>query len=341
MTVLSHPWLDDEPRLLALSGFVARRALRRPILTVIGTLTLAGLLCSMRLSRVPFYEATATLRIAEGFVTRATPTPPGALRTHVATMALTRTRLARVMTKYRIGDPELASSIDEFKENLEIHVGENYFSNFYDPEPGTRSALLILEYTANDPDRARGVVHDIARAVVEEQEHTRAARIALTRALFQEALEQSRARLHSLEVESRELLSDVAEGVYEASSRLSDIELRKRSSLAFANALQQRHADIELAGDAEQLGVALRFEVVDEHVTGYGLALTHRATVVLFVILFLVALPLVMLVVGSFNSRVYDRRDLERLGIPCLGIVPGFNGDAAWSAAERRRRTKL
>jgi hypothetical protein len=41
------------------------------------------------------------------------------------------------------------------------------------------------------------------------------------------------------------------------------------------------------------------------------------------------------LVLGAFDSRVHDTDDVERLGLPVLGHVPGFPGDTVGSLEAR------
>ena len=41
------------------------------------------------------------------------------------------------------------------------------------------------------------------------------------------------------------------------------------------------------------------------------------------------------LVLGAFDSRVHDTDDIARLGLPVLGHVPGFPGDALGSLEAR------
>ena len=40
-------------------------------------------------------------------------------------------------------------------------------------------------------------------------------------------------------------------------------------------------------------------------------------------------------VLGAFDSRVHDTDDVERLGLPVLGHVPGFAGDHVGSLEAR------
>jgi capsular polysaccharide biosynthesis protein len=41
------------------------------------------------------------------------------------------------------------------------------------------------------------------------------------------------------------------------------------------------------------------------------------------------------LLIGAFDSRVHDVEDVERLGLPVLGHVPGFPGDRVGSLEAR------
>jgi hypothetical protein len=46
-------------------------------------------------------------------------------------------------------------------------------------------------------------------------------------------------------------------------------------------------------------------------------------------------LPVFELFVGAFDSRIHDREDAERIGVPVLGHLPSFPGDQVGSLRAR------
>jgi hypothetical protein len=56
---------------------------------------------------------------------------------------------------------------------------------------------------------------------------------------------------------------------------------------------------------------------------------------------FVVALLLSAVAVGAFDPLVYELEDVERLGLPALGALRGFDGDNAGALASRLARVRI
>ena len=93
-------------------------------------------------------------------------------------------------------------------------------------------------------------------------------------------------------------------------------------------------------GIADQMsaaGLDLRLEVVEERRPDRP----EKSSFVLIMVIVVVGTGSLIgaaLLVGAFDSRIHDTDDVERLGLPVLGHVPGFAGDSVGSLHARGAR---
>ena len=335
-----EPWIGDEPRLVPFARHVVRRALRRPLLVLCCAAALAALVLSQRLRRAPQYIATAVIRISEVVRAAEGASPPGALRDYIATRALTRQRLTEIMIRYKLGDPEMAQALENFEDQISIQVATNYFANDFEFDDGPRWAMITIEFAAGDPDRARGVVHDIAAAVAAEQEAAEHQRLDEAHALYAEARHLTRQRMEDLDRESDRLMRrlSVEKGV---AGPLANLKLMKASLVDRLNALTLGEQDVQLAESAEDSGVGVTFDLVEEAIDVFGGALSTAEIIWRGGSLFVAFFMLCLIVVGSFDSRIYDAADVAHVRLALAGQIVSFSGDTVQARHDRRRDKRV
>lgn len=335
-------WIDDEPTVGQTVRYVAWRARRRWWLALAVALLATLAIVVTRKLRPPNYVATAVIRINEGYTTSATPSPPGALRNHLASRALSRSGIATIMRKYRQGDPDSSASVELFRDRIDIGVKQNYFLE--DGEGGPRSALVTLEFGAGDPALARGVVHDLAASISSSQEALRRRRLVNGRATFADAMAIAREAVRQIEVEEGQLAAQLAhKSPFDLAfdARMAYLRQRRSNAQLRLVQLEQRAQEIDLAIVAESYGAGMTFEIVDEELDTFSAVLDVKGMVRLGLTWLVVIAPLAALLVGAFNRRVYGREDLVHIGVPIVGVLPVFPGDRVGSLHERTRRKRV
>jgi hypothetical protein len=84
---------------------------------------------------------------------------------------------------------------------------------------------------------------------------------------------------------------------------------------------ESRKADLELGRDLEQGGLGLRFEVIDEGAISESAGIGFDDLLFVGLCTLLLGLPLLVLAVGAFDSKIRDSLDVARLGLRPLGFV--------------------
>ena len=344
---MSADWTDDEPGLRSAAvelGRMRRRAFARPLRTVGLALLVALAAAGVRARKHRVYRSRVVLRATEGDLDAATaPRPNKRLRQYVLDVAFSNARLSQVIHDFelypreRARDPSLA--LEAMRDDVDVEVWRNYFVEIRQLDDAGRSARVAVSYQHRDPQLALDVVRRLGALIVEQEEaervkladeavHRVAAAVTATRddlarrraTLFAKELALARAPAPLARVE----LDDLRKSVEPLETRLRELE-RERASL-----------DLRAAMERHQLG--LRFEIVDPgQAARLGLS-KPRELVLIGALVFLLALPLAVLFVGAFDSRVWDADDVRRLGLAPLGELPRYRGDNVGSLDARLRR---
>jgi hypothetical protein len=232
-------------------------------------------------------------------------------------------------------------AIGELRESLEIEIWKNSFV-FYDEadERAKKSARIGLTVADFDPDDAYETAHGLAMMAI--------------------AVHDSRLRKVSSEI-----AVDVDQITVSMEDRLEDLEIaRNVKQAALIDA--QRDRDAGLAGTlmsdlaaisaeekkltAELKRIITSPDAAADQITAAGLNTglaiveerhpernEHSAYVLAMIIVVIGtgALLGAALFVGAFDPRVHDVDDVQRLGLPILGHVPGFQGDRIGSLSAR------
>ncbi len=326
-------WISDEPRVTRVVRRVLARAAGRWGLVTALTLASTAAAVAVRATRPPSYEATLFVRFAEGEVTDpgTGPHPPRAIADYINNVALTRSRLQRIMKKHRWSTSFLASdpvkAVDEFREDIGVEVSRNYFLYERTETDEPRSANVTLKLAGADPDAIVGILHDIREAILEEQSAHRGERLEQARTLVDAQIAAARQRVRVLQDRAARARTD--DGPPGAHLPAAPPGGELQAAIEKVVTLEQLRSRIEYSATAEKANLGLRLELFDEglvarsphlappQLAGWGLG----ALAVLGV--------LWLLVVGAFNDRVYATADLEGGGLPVLGAVGRFPGDEA------------
>lgn len=301
------------------------------------------------------YEAEVVLALREGSMlaaNKSTGLPVGELKELVTSVLLPDAKLTELIERRnlhrlrsRLGMPW---AINELREQISIDVWRNSFI-YYDPdlpnhEASARVGLTVID---DDPDDAFMLAHDLAEITIQSvREHRRdiANKIVGQVSVLRDGVTN---RMTALELARTEKLIEFSmarrahkEGLAQAINiQLAAIDEQQRRAEKTMHEIAQS-PDV-LAGRIADAGLDLVVEIVSERrpdrpdSKGFLIAM-------IAVVIGLGSLIGSALVLGAFDSRVHDVDDVERLGLPVLGHVPGFPGDKVGSLEARGvQRTRL
>lgn len=346
---MARSWIDAEP------GWrdarrelrsIRRRARVRWLRTVLYALLATSLIVAYRARKQRLFPASIVIRVVEGPLDPTTA-PPTAnkLVEHLNDVALSRHVLLDVIEEHGLYrsemriDPNLA--LEVMREDLDLRVVANYFSQQRFSEDPARSARVVITYSGRQPDRALEVVRHLGRIVAAEQTEARQQVAAVAAATAADAAAELRQRLSAARAEQAALQLRVGESLPEQAAR--DV-VRLRNVTADIRDLERQLAqasasDVQLGlrQRLEASAMGLRFEVVDNgRIPEVMLSKTAQLGL-LAVIALLFLLPVVGIGVGAFDARVYDADNLRRLGIEPFGHIPAFPGHGGASLAARQK----
>ena len=330
-------WVVDEPRLSTLLTQVVAKAARHPYRTLAVATGATILMLAVLVATPPSYEATLTLRMAEGHLqdSGSAPKPPARIREYISDVAMTHTQLLDVMEKnglsdrFRQADPIAATNA--FRDDIEIAVNRNYFL-FDDESTGAlRSAEVVLRFTAGSPDQAQAVVHDIGTIFLESQEASRRTWLKHAREANDAEARRLDARLRFLQDERSRLLRResvaASEDVPAIRAEIESLLVAREGVLYRAGNIQRRTADLDFALAAERSRLGLDFLLVDESVKALRKPLGGVQVVGYAALMFSVLLGVSAILLGAFDRWIYRGIDVTVRGFPVLGVVAHFPGD--------------
>jgi hypothetical protein len=348
-------WYASEPStrrlMIAELQRIKRRTLVRPLPVLLLAAIITGGIMFKIARKKPILEAEVVLALSEGSLTAErhdTGIPVDQLRAYVENQLMPKAKLAEIIERrdlYHLRKKlGMDFAIDELRGQMEIQIWKNTF--LYDDEYGGRSARIGITIGDTDPDRALDLARDVAQVVVETQNEKRQAkadRLAAQVANIRDQL-QTRSGELAREIAEKEIELDKARSAHkDGIAQALDLELDQLTKEA-----KVVDKDLQtVAGSRDQIedriaaaGLDVTMSVVDEERPERPASHTFEL-IVIGVVVGLGALLGSALLVGAFDSRVHDTDDVERLGLPILGHVPGFPGDKVGSLAARgalRRR---
>lgn len=328
---------------------IRRRTRVRPWPVLVLAALLTGVLTYKLVTRKQQFHAEVVLALREGTLGTGaqyrTGMPLGELREYVASVLLSDNELAELIERRNLHRLRktlgMKWAVGELRDQLEIEVWRNSYV-YYDPENPRRdpSARIGLTVTDEDPDSAFLLAHDLASIVIEavrERRYDYAASISRHVALEREAVSE---RLTKLDRELNEVMVAFSkarrakkDGVAQALNlQLTEIDNQKKEAEKTMTELTTSQEAI--ADRIAAAGLDLVIEIVGERrpdrPPSRGLVIS-----ILLVIVGIGSLVGSALLIGAFDSRVHDVEDVERLGLPVLGHVPGFPGSRVGSLAAR------
>jgi len=342
-----------DPTVTAEAWRLVRRARRRPGWVLALALVGAAAVVGVR-ARQDRFTARVVLRVTEGdLAPGASPRAPRLLREAVARVALQPPRLLAIAESERLygvggsdgrrADPQAA--LDAFRDDVTIDAWRTDFGEERAPTDAWRSGRVAITWRGPEPEQATRVAAALARLVLDEDA---AARRAETAARERRAAGEARG-LEGRIAEAREGLVRAeaglrgSDGARAATIRAELVE-RRQALMALeeqAAAMAVRRSEVAvraaLAADQERLSFEVA-QVVRPRPRRLG---KPRALVAAGFALLALLLPLSALVVGAFDSRVYDGDDVRRLGLASLGAVGAFPGDRVGSLRERLARGSM
>jgi capsular polysaccharide biosynthesis protein len=232
-------------------------------------------------------------------------------------------------------------AIEEVRKQIEVDVWRNTYV-YYDPENPNRdpSARIGITVTDDDPDSAYELAHDIADIVVDATHERRMKYAEAITTQVTSERDAMAARLNQLDAELTELMVAFGqarrakkEGLASAINlRVNVIDGQKKEAEKTMSELttsQEAIAD-RIAAAGLDLVIEIAGEKRPNRPPNRGLLIAIALAIVGIGSLIGSAL-----VLGAFDSRVHDVEDVERLGLPVLGHVPGFPGDHVGSLEAR------
>ena len=328
---------------------IRRRFVVRPIPVLILAVLMTGAVTYKIHKKQPLVEAEVILALSEGQLGgQGTGVPVDQLRQYVTAVLLPDKLLIDMIEKrnmYPLRTKLGAQfAIGELREQIEINIWKNSFQ-YYDDEDATakKSARIGITVMDADPDQAFEVAHELASIAIVQHElererisHAVATEVKAMRAATEE-------RLGALETE-----------IAIKQEAFASAKAAYKNGLASAIMLDLARLQGERKRAAEQMhGISVSNEGIADQIAAAGLDLTlqiveerrpehpEKSQFVLILVLVVVgtgALIGAALLVGAFDSRIHDTDDVERLGLPVLGHVPGFAGDSVGSLHARGAR---
>lgn len=351
---LGDGWYESEESTRA--GLVAELQRMRRRLTVrpLPVLLLAALITAAVTYKVvhkqPLVEAEVILALTEGQLggTGQAGIPADQLRAYVNAVLLPDKQLIAMIERrnmYTLRTKLGAQfALGELREQIEIDIWKNSFQ-YYDDDDATakKSARIGITVMDADPDQAFAVAHDLASIAIVQHEIERE---RISRAVTDEVTlmrEATATRLGGLEAAIALKQAALARARQDGKNGLASAILLDLATLGsqHKHASEQMHSiSTTRDGIADQIsaaGLDLTLEIVEERRPDRP----ERSKFVLIMVLVVVgtgALLGAALFVGAFDSRIHDTDDVERLGLPVLGHVPGFAGDSVGSLHARGAR---
>jgi hypothetical protein len=324
-----------------------RRAQRRwPIVLVLAVALTAGVLYK-RSKKVRLHRAKVVLAVTEGSLASGhIPMPILELRDYVAAILISNQELEKIIEEQDLFPLRhthgMAFAVSELRDMFDVGVHRNYFLYEYNID-APRSARIVIVVTHSDPDFAWRMARRLASIVVEGEQ---ARRLSLAEQLAREAeaaIAHVQARGLELEraVAARTLELAAAEEAGDrgrtGALRVEVLELEGKlhqENELLLNLTQQANAD-EMALAIDRAGLGMTFDIAEEKRPFEEPGARLYLQVIIGVVVFFVMLPVVAIFIGAFDTRIHDREDAERIGVPVLGHLPAFPGDHVGSLRAR------
>ncbi len=325
---------------------IRRRFVVRPLPVMILAVLVTGALAYKVAKKKPLAEAEVILALTEGQLgAQGTGVPADQLRAYVNAVLLPDKLLIDLIEKRNLyplrRNLGAQFAIGELREQMEINIWKNSFQYYDDDDANAKkSARIGITVMDMDPDRAFELAHELASIAIVQHEiererisHAVSTEVKAMRAGLEEQLETLE---RQVAVKTQELLTAREEGKNGLASAIM-LELARLDGQRKHASDQMHGISVSSEGIADQIaaaGLDLSLQIVEERRPERP----EKSPFVLVMVIVVVgtgALIGAALLVGAFDSRIHDTDDVERLGLPVLGHVPGFAGDSVGSLHAR------
>lgn len=350
---LGDGWYESEESTRA--GLVAelqrirRRFAVRPLPVLAVAALITGALVYKIAKKQPLVEAEVILALSEGQMHgKGTGVPADQLREYVNAVLLPDKLLADMIEKRNMYPLRkklgMQFAVGELREQIEINIWKNSFQ-YYDDEDASakKSARIGITVMDTDPDQAYTLAHELASIAIVQHE--------LERERISHAVATE---VKMLRTATEERLEEIDREMAQKTEELASAKTAGKNGLASALLLELVRIGAERKRATDTMhGISVSSEGIADQIAAAGLDLTlqiveerrperpEKSQFVLIMVLVVVgtgALIGAALLVGAFDSRIHDTDDVERLGLPVLGHVPGFAGDSVGSLHARGAR---
>jgi hypothetical protein len=333
-----------------------RRMRARPWPVILLAALITSAITYKAVTRKRSYQAEVVLALREGTLgtQQRVGMPLGELREFVQSVLISDHKLEELIERRNLHRLRttlgMPWAVGEVRMQLEVEVWRNSYI-YYDPEIPSRdpSARIGLTVTDEDPESAFLLAHDLARIVIEsvrERRYEYAARIAQRIAMERDA---TSSRIENLDRElnetmvafsraRREQKDGLAQAIHLRLTALDNQKKDAEKTMSQLNTSQEAIAD-RIAAAGLDLVIELVAERRPDRPPSRGLLIA-----IVSVIVGIGSFIWAAILIGAFDARVHDVEDVERLGLPVLGHVPGFPGDRVGSLEARgvqRKRIPL
>lgn len=350
LTQLGDGWYESEQPTGSILVFELKRIRRRIAARPLPVLLLAALLTAAVTYKVITKErllvAEVTLALTEGSMTSdRSGLPADQLREYVTSVLLADKNMLQVIEKHdltplrtKLG-PQFA--VQQLWDNVEVDIWKNSFVYFSaDDAQARKSARISISVRDTNPDRGYEVAHDLAYLAISTHE---AERQKVTSAVARE-VEAARASLSAQ-------LDSITTAVVMTQAALAQAQKDHKRGLASQLHVDLTALDRQAKQIEEQLAIVLQSpEAIADEIAAAGLDINLAIVeerrpersehpvfglVVVMLIIGFGSLVGSALLIGSFDTRIHDTDDVERLGLPVLGHLPAFAGDHVGSLRAR------
>jgi hypothetical protein len=350
LSQLGDGWYESEQRTGAVLVFELKRIRRRIAVRPLPVLLLAALLTAgvtyKVLTKEGLFEAEIILALTEGSLTSdRSGLPADQLREYVTSVLLADKNMLHVIEKHdltplrkKLG-PQFA--VQELWDNVDVDIWKNSFLYFSaDDAEARKSARISISVRDTDPDRGYEVARDLARLAITTHE---AERQKVTGAIARE-VEAARASLAAQ-------LDSITTAVAMKQTALAQAQKDRKQGLASQLHVDLTALDHQAKQIEDQMALVLQSpEAIADEIAAAGLDINlgiveerrperpENPTFGLVIVITIIAIGSLVgaaLLVGSFDTRIHDTDDVERLGLPVLGHLPAFTGDHVGSLRAR------
>jgi hypothetical protein len=343
-------WMREEPswaRARQELGRLKRRALARPLLVLFLGALLASAAGVRTWRKKPKFDASVTFLLKErrGTDGRMAPPPPKAqLRQYVFDGIFTRRNSLRLIKKFKLFPSKMALdqnwAIEEMRDHVDVSVYQNQFL-IPDNEMQERTARIRITYTAPSARLALNVVRELGKMLRGHEEKVRKAAAAAAVKLVRHSITLTARKIDDLA--SARTAAELIAGSKTATAGQKAVAQQKvRQLRAIIDRLRDRLASentrlarTRVIASREKKSMGIRFELVD-----WGRMAPPRLKrgfkgAIVAAIVFIFGVPIVGLLIGTLDRRIYRDEDVERLGIVSLGLVPRYPGHQIGSFDQR------